>query len=216
MTAVNNSSSLFYRKKYRKLWQQTNCRNIMPHVRHWLVEHYSVSDNGVNRANCDTSIKVGTIVLCGLLVKSSRLANWRSKMAAIFSTRLPFLPYRLFFEMKMYLFGRFHWSWCHYILLADHLASLGFPPSLTASLWYFLKRFNVFIGLDTPRLASTFAVLIATCRGLFISLGTPRLGSTLSVCLVTWARHVHSLLRNAVSDALIVLWRHRTSSIWDI
>ena len=36
------------------------------------------------------------------------------------------------------MFTLFYW------LLAGYPASLGFPPSLTASLWYFLKLYNVF------------------------------------------------------------------------
>ena len=73
------------------------------------VMDYSGADNGTNHANCDTSTKFGTTVLCRLLVKSAQLATWQSKMAAIFSTWPPFLP-NIFFLIKMYIFVGFQYS----------------------------------------------------------------------------------------------------------
>ena len=68
-----------------------------------------------NRANDVTSIKFGTFVLQGILIKSARLAIWKSKMAAIFQDGHQVSLPKLTFCLEVFVVVQFAWSRCGFV-----------------------------------------------------------------------------------------------------
>ena len=60
-----------------------------------------------NRANDDTSIKFGTLVLQVILIKSTRSAKWKFKMAAIFQDGRQISRPKLTSDLEVFVVVRF-------------------------------------------------------------------------------------------------------------
>ena len=107
-----------------------------------------------NRANDDTSIKFGTIVLNRILIKYARLANWKSKMAAIFQDGRQNGHLKLMFPLKMLLVVQFAWSKCGFLMFSNMLMN-----SILLITW--LKHSDTYFSWWPPVNFQSYAVRAA-------------------------------------------------------